>query len=192
MLTRIRRSVHWTEAVIGVLQRLNPELLMDDVDTVREISYRLCTIDVDNMERFSQLWPYREYSGMVFPGPYNAIMTMTPLLDDPRSHRTFNRAAALLYYTSIELNMPRVVLRAVQVMSWVLKVKIPHGAVTYFDNLGRPTDDPEDVPMSFVLPDQAKLRELLEDEGDTSEMGTAIGVLIQKYNRLSIHSKRSH
>jgi hypothetical protein len=163
---------------------------MDGNLTSMEICVRCCEMDVRNMERFSRTWPYTEYSGMVFPGPYNAIISMTAWLEDPITHDVFTRAAALLAITARELVMPRIVLRAVRALVWTLKKTIPPRAQQYFKGIDRDADDPNDVPMEFVLPDQVALRELLaEDLLDTtsaSPLGMQLGDLIKRWTTLSI------
>jgi hypothetical protein len=179
--------VHFHETIIGVIRPLHLDTIVIDGHTVKDLCLRYCAIDVANMEQYQRMWPYREFSGMIFPGPYNAIISMTPWLDDPRTHDTFTRAAALLAYPAKELAMPRTVLRAVRALTGALKQRIPFSAQRYFMHIDREADDAKDVPMSFVLPDQEVLRELLTDEvQERTKLGAQLGALISKWNTMSL------
>jgi hypothetical protein len=139
------------------------------------------------MESYVRKWRFKDYSSMAVCGFYNPSLTLTSMLQDPRSHDLFTRACFALRQTARDYPMSRFILQGLQALAWSLKQPIPPSAQRWIDSVGSQKDELRDVPMGFVIPQYDEIRQLLsDDEHDSSQIGSELGTLISKWSAMTI------
>ena len=67
-----------------------------------------------------------------------------------------------------------------------LKVELPEECLPYFTEAHLIVQSVEDVPISYAIPQQADMADLMSDDGTNTSMGVELGKIIAKWSAMSL------
>jgi len=78
-------------------------------------------------------------------------------------------------------------LKGLRILALQLKVQLPEESLQYFKEARLIVQSVEDVPITYAIPQQAEMADLLSDYGaDTTFVGVELGKIIAKWSALSL------
>ena len=105
---------------------------------------------------------------------------------EPQSREPFTEACRHFFRMSRNWPVGAVLLKGLRALALQLNMQLPEESLSYFKETHLSVQ-PEDVPISFVIPQQADMAELLSDDGtDTTIIGVELSKIIAKWSALSI------
>ncbi|KAK2603543.1 hypothetical protein QQS21_004312 [Conoideocrella luteorostrata] len=179
-------SSYVNEVLISILRPLNPLTEIEPGWTAKALCLHYCKIEIDNMERFVEIYTLRDYACINICGAYNSILILVFHMNDPAVHEMFTKASRLILQTGADFPMSRFILQGIKAMSWSLKISIPPPARQYYFNLGKEKSEFRDIPISFALPEQNNVRKLLTDSSRPKGRVEDMGTLLSKWSAMSI------
>jgi hypothetical protein len=120
------------------------------------------------------------------------LSNLVPFLNDPTTHILFTRASYLISLFLPYIPLTRFMMIGIEALAWRAKQVIPASARPYFDDLSREPENFEDLPLTFVLPQQEDLQALLEDDVDggiengKNQIGNQLGAIIARWSAITI------
>ncbi|KAK7409390.1 hypothetical protein QQX98_008452 [Neonectria punicea] len=144
--------VYFDEVLVSVLRPLPPDSIFDNRSSVKDLCIHYADIDTKVVEQYIRTFSLQDYSVMVLCGLYNAVLTVVPYLDDPRTHSVFFRATLMLRWTARDFPMARFILLGAKALAWTLKAQVPAEALPHLENLGPGKDELKDIPVALALP----------------------------------------
>ncbi|KAI0145128.1 hypothetical protein GGR57DRAFT_322203 [Xylariaceae sp. FL1272] len=177
--------MHESEIAFSLLQGLPPEqLFRTDFDpaesfTVRDVCLRHCRSDTELIESYIRQWPI---DSLVTRQLYMSMQPLVLLLEEPEAKDLFTRDCFMARLSAHNLKVGGFFLQATQAFAWAMKKDIPEAARPYLEGW---TQDvvKKDLPVSFAIPQQDEIRQLLEDGGgdENAYIGAQLGALIEKW-----------
>jgi hypothetical protein len=99
------------------------------------------------------------------------------------SQAPFIEACRHLYAMSGNFPVAKALLTGLRALAMQLKVQLPKACLQYFKDMNLPVEHDDDVPISFVIPHQAEMADLLPDEvPDNGFVGVELGKIISKWS----------
>ena len=109
------------------------------------------------------------------------------LNQEPSSREPFTEACRHLFIMSRNLPFGTAILKGIRALALQLKIQLPEESLPYFKEAHLTVQSIEDVPISYVIPQQAEMADLLSDDGtDTTFVGVELGKIIAKWSALSL------
>jgi len=106
---------------------------------------------------------------------------------EPDSREPFTETCRHLFIMSRNWPVGAALLKGLQALALQLNVQLPEESLTYFREANPILQSVEDMPISYVIPQQSEMEELLSDDGtDTTFVGVELGKIIAKWSSLSI------
>lgn len=180
-------SIYLDELFIAILRPLQPDIIFEKEMSVKDLCIQYATSDANNMKKYVDKFSLSTYSCMVLCGAYNALLTLSSHLYDPKTHMPFMIACVVIHATANDFPMARFILQGVKALCWTLKMPIPSLAAQYLENLGTGKESLRDIPLAFALPQVDAVRELLsDDDSDAQQLSGEMGVLLSRWSALSV------
>lgn len=172
--------------VIAILRPLPPDLVFRPSSTIKDLCIRLAIVDIAVIKAYVQSFSLLDYSCMVLCGIHNGLLTLVSHLHDSKTHEPFVAACIIMHATSEDFPMARLILQGNKALCWTLSKLIPPAALPYLEFNAEAKESLRDIPLAFALPQVGAVRGLLFDEdADTQNLGTEMGMLLSKWSALS-------
>ncbi|KAI1118714.1 putative C6 transcription factor [Nemania sp. NC0429] len=144
--------------------------------SVKDLTFKHCTIVTDVMEQYFRTWTTNEFSSMVFFGPLNAGTILLPLLPDKQADALFTRVCQLMYHISSSLPIARYTLKGWQAALWSMKLKVPEGVQPYFRTPAGGTENMRNLPTNLLVTPFSRV------SGDVIDDSEELGALLAAWS----------
>jgi len=116
---------------------------------------------------------------------YVVGVSMASNLDRNEGSQTpFVEACRHLYAISWNYPVAKALLTGLRALAMQLKVSLPESSLQYFKDMHLAVKHEDDVPISFVIPQQAELADMLPgDISDNGFVGVELGKIIAKWSK---------
>ncbi|KAI9750704.1 MAG: hypothetical protein M4579_006352 [Chaenotheca gracillima] len=178
-------------AILRPLQALPFLQLPKDLGSPKDLCFKYSKQAMSNAELFEKLYPLK--SSMNTCTPYLCAFTLILRLnEDTDTQEYFTQACRIL--RKIQGNFPAMglVLEGLQAFAKFYNVHTPDDAEQYFEGHGFDKSAVQDIPVSFVLPSQDEMRDLLLGDKAAASSGPprvhveSIGDLISQWRTMSL------
>jgi len=105
---------------------------------------------------------------------------------EPSCRGPFTEACRHLFIMSRNLPIGTAILKGIRALSMQLKVELPEECLPYFTEAHLIVQSVEDVPISYAIPQQADMADLMSDDGTNTSMGVELGKIIAKWSAMSL------
>ena len=164
--------------------------LSNDLGSPRSVCVRHSAHMMMQLRTFEKHFPQemlRGFAGALFICYVVSFTLMGNLNREPSSREPFTEACRHLFIMSRNLPFGTAILKGIRALSMQLKVELPEESSPYFTEAHLVVQSVEDVPISYVIPQQAEMADLMSDDGsDTTSMGVELGKIIAKWSAMSL------
>jgi hypothetical protein len=178
-------------AVIGLFRPLSSlEIdLPNNLGSPRSVCVRHSAIMTAQLGSFEKHFPQettRGFSG-AFYICYTVGFTLVPNLREPGSREPFTEICRYLFLMSKHIPLGAALLKGIQALALQLKMELPEETLPYFKVARLTVQTLEDVPITYAIPQQSEMMDLLSDDGtDTTHVGVELGKIIAKWSAMSL------
>lgn len=179
------------EVFISILRPLHHTTLLSwttSPTTVRALLFQYAVDDAVLSKRFIETFSLQEYSCMTLCGLYNSILIIVQQLDDLNTHAIFTDICMMIRQTANDFPMAHLILQAVFALACQLDLPVPARAMSYIQEPSKNTEQLQDLPLGFVIPQTDVIKSLLlttRDEGESDAL-VDMGTVLAKWSRMSI------
>ena len=165
--------------------------LLNDLGSTRAIYVQHCANVMAQLRIYEKHYP-QEMAGGFIAALYLCYVVGTSLVgklnQEPGSREPFTEACRHCFIMSRNWPVGMTLLKGLRALALQFKVQLPVESLPYFERaLLIAQSTAEDIPISFVIPQQADMVDLLSDDGtETAPLGVELGNIIAKWSALSI------
>jgi hypothetical protein len=188
LLTNIRAI--FSNVVVAIFRPLSmlEITLPDNLGSPRDICVDHCTNMMAQLEIFERSYPGQMSSGFI--GAlylcYVVGFSLVGILKKtPSSQIPFTECCRHLSILSKKWPVAAALLTGLRATARQLDVKLPEDCLQYFKDERLNIQSDGDVPISFLVPTQAEMTELANEDKDISSNGVELGKIMAKWNSLS-------
>jgi len=116
---------------------------------------------------------------------YIVGFTLVGKLKEPENQELFTEICRHSFLISRYVPFGTALLKGLQALALQLKVQLPEESLPYFKE-ARLVQIVEDVPISYAIPQQAEMADLLSDSGTDTTLGVELGKIIAKWSVMSL------
>ena len=156
----------------------------------RSVCVRHSTNMVAQLRTFEKYFPQetaRGFGGAIYICYVAGFTLVGNLNREPESREPFTEICRHLFIMSRYIPFGAALLKGLQVLALQLNVQLPAESLSYFKEAHLIVQSMEDVPISYAIPQQAEIADLLSDDDiDTTSAGVELGKIIARWSSLSL------
>ncbi len=183
--------LYFSNIVVELFRLLDSlEINLPNLGSPRAICVRHCANMMAHLGTYEKHYPQemtRGFVGALYICYVAGIYLVGNLNREPASREPFTEVCRRCFIMSRNWPLGTAVLKGLRALSLQLKVQLPEESLPYFEEAPLIVHGADDVPISYVIPQQDEMTELLSDDGtDTTSVGVELGKIIAKWSAFSI------
>jgi hypothetical protein len=181
----------FSNAAIGLFRPLDSfEInLPNDLGTPRCVCLQHSAHMMAQLRTFEKCFPQemaRGFAGALYICYVVCFTLLGNLNRVPSSQEPFTEACRHLFIMSRNLPFGTALLKGVRALALQLKIELPDESLPYFKEAHLIVQSVEDVPISYIIPQQAEMADLMSDDGNDTSVGVELGKIIAKWSAMSL------
>ncbi|KJZ70966.1 hypothetical protein HIM_09621 [Hirsutella minnesotensis 3608] len=172
------------EVGFGIVQTLRHGMLFEAPasqpgTTIGDLCFHHCASDAKTIDAYLSRWPF---DTLIWRHLFFSMQSLVLMFDDPAACDIFANDCMMLRYGCHIFRICGYLLQATLAFAWTINQTIPASARPYFEGWTKEETKVEEFPVSFALPQQVDMKDLLVRNWEGHQSVEAnLGALIKSW-----------
>ncbi|KAM4057836.1 C6 transcription factor [Hirsutella rhossiliensis] len=176
--------MHENEVGFGIVQVTRHEALFETPasqpgTTIGDLCLHHCSSVSKTIEAYLARWPF---DSLLWRHLYLSMQPLVLMFDNPIAVDIFTKNCMMMRYGCRTFRVCGHLIQATQAFAWAINQPIPDSALPYLEGWTREEANGEDLPVSFALPQQDDVKDLLAANlAGTDNEEDQLGALLKRW-----------